>query len=93
MKKAQLINRKPKCTRFMIKQNLRNKVESIVEAKTANLTAPYSLGIKDITSKTSFFENISFKSTTLFRVCVLYTLQGQDISQRVWFARNVVCVQ
>jgi len=52
-------------------QGVRNKVESIVEAKTANFTASYALGIKDITSRTSFFENISFKSTMLFRVCVL----------------------
>ena len=39
----------------MIMQDVRNKVESIVEAKIANFTASYSLGIKDITSKTSFF--------------------------------------
>jgi hypothetical protein len=69
-------------------QDVRNKVESIVEAKTAKFTASYSLGIKDITSKTSFYENISFTITMLFHVCVLYTLQGQDISQRLMFCEE-----
>jgi len=58
-------------------QDVRNKVEIIVEAKTTNFTSSYSLGIKDITSKTPSFENISFKSTMLFRVCVLMRFKDE----------------
>jgi hypothetical protein len=93
MKKVHLISRKHKYCRFMIIQDVRNKVKSIVEVKIANFTPSYSLGIKDITSKTPFFEDISLKSTMLFHICVLYMLQGQDISQGVCFARNVFCIQ